>query len=494
LERKTAMILKKPFLGILVLLLALSGLSSLDLRVNQTTLPLPSRSGALPVSFTLDGRAVSAYGLLECLPLMEEIYSLEIHHARGLSRIDADSPEEDFGEAWFIPEENRWDLLFRNTLYTGVTRFLARGALLDSRELTVWTSWEGGNELKAELQRFAALHGLTIDAAEVPNPDSKLISLVRGRGRVPDLIMIQSSAVEDLIQAGAVQSLDYLVLPDLIPQGKDAFTLNGRLWGVPFYFDTQVLIYNKDLIELAPGPWTLSDFETAAAAAKHRGITPAAWNAYSSNWLIPFQIAFGKETLLERDGTIIVDDQPTRKALEYIIGLEQRGLLIPRERDAMDALFIRGETAMILTGSYAIPYFTSLGLNFGIKPYPRHGGTGRPVSPLLDFKAFAMTRHTRVPVLARRVLQHLAGRSVQERFTRDLAKIPVRPDLFPLRTIDPELNQVFTLSMQEGTVIPPQRIYRIYKNHLWKLIRFALSGRLSVEEVLRQGQRLMDNE
>lgn len=488
------MILKKPFLGSLVFLLALSGLTALDLRVNQTSLPLPSRSGALAVSFSLDGRAVSAYGLLECFPLMEEIYSLEIYHARGLTRIDADFPEEDFGEAWFIPEDGGWNLLFRNTLYTGVTRFLVRGALLDSRELTVWTSWEGGDELKAEFQRFAALHNLAIEASEVPNPDSKLISLVRGRGRVPDLIMIQSSAVEDLIQAGAVQNLDYLKLPDLIPQGKEAFTLNGRFWGMPFYFDTQILVYNKDLLSLPSGPWTLSDFETAAAAAKRRGITPAAWNAYSSNWLIPFQIAFGKETLLERDGNIIVDDQPTRKALEYIISLEQRGLLVPRERDAMDALFIQGETAMILTGSYAIPYFTSLGLNFGIKPYPRNGNTGRPVSPLLDFKAFAMTRHTRVPVLARRVLQHLAGRSFQERFTRDLAKIPVRPDLFPLRDITPELNQAFTFSMEEGTVIPPQRIYRTYKNHLWKLIRFALSGRLSVEEVLRQGQRLMDNE
>jgi ABC-type glycerol-3-phosphate transport system substrate-binding protein len=488
------MIFKKPFLGPLLFLMALSGLCALDLRVNQTSLPLPSRSGALAVSFSLEGQDVSAYSLLECLPLMEEIYSLEIHHARGLTRIDTDFPEEYFGEAWFIPEGGGWNLLFRNNLYTGVTRFLVQGARLDSRELTVWTSWEGGDELKAELQRFAALHDLTIEAAEVPNPDSKLISLVRGRGRVPDLIMIQSSAVEDLIQAGAIQNLDYLVLPDLIPQGKEAFTLNGRLWGVPFYFDTQVLLYHKDLIDLAPGPWSLADFEAAAASAKARNLTPAAWNAYSSNWLIPFQIAFGKETLLERDGTIIVDDQPTRRALEYIIGLEKRGFLVPRERDAMDALFIQGETAMILTGSYAIPYFTSLGLNFGIKPYPRNGETGRPVSPLLDFKAFALTRHTRVPVLARRVLQHLAGRSAQERFSRDLAKIPVRPDLFPLGDIDPDLNLAFTLSMEEGTVIPPQRIYRVYKNHLWKLIRFALSGRLSVEEVLRQGQRLMDNE
>ena len=493
-ERKTAMNFKKPFLGALVCLLVIPGVAALDLRVNQTSLPLPSRSGALAVSFSLEGQNVSAYGLLECLPLMEEIYSLEIHHVRGLTLINEDYHEEDFGEAWFIPRGDRWDLLFRHLLYSGVTRLHVRGAELVSRELTVWTSWEGGDELKAEFQRFASLHDLTIEAAEVPNPDSKLISLVRGRGRVPDLIMIQSSAVEDLLQAGAIQNLDYLALPELIPQGKEAFTLDGRLWGVPFYFDTQVLLYHKDLIDLAPGPWTLRDFEAAAASAKARNLTPAAWNAYSSNWLIPFQIAFGKETLLERDGTIIVDDQPTRKALEYIIGLEQRGLLVPRERDAMDALFIQGETAMILTGSYAIPYFTSLGLNFGIKPYPRSRETGRLVSPLLDFKAFALTRHTRVPVLARRVLQHLAGRSVQERFTRDLAKIPVRPDLFPLGDIDPDLNLAFTLSMEEGPVIPPQRIYRVYKNHLWKLIRFALSGRLSVEEVLHQGQRLMDNE
>lgn len=221
---------------------------------------------------------------------------------------------------------------------------------------------------------------------------------------------------------------------------------------------------------------------------------PLSWNAYSSNWLIPFQRAFGKGALLEADGSIRVEDEPTRRALEYILELQERGLLVPRERDAMDALFIQGETAMIFTGSYALPYFRSLGLNFGVKPYPRVDTAGRPVSPLLDFKAFCLSRRTASPILARRVLQHLTGWGVQGRFCSALAKIPVRPGLFPMEGGEPEVDQALASSIETGTVIPPQRIYRVYKNHMWKLIRFALSERMSVEDVLRQGQRLMDNQ
>jgi hypothetical protein len=46
--------------------------------------------------------------------------------------------------------------------------------------------------------------------------------------------------------------------------------------------------------------------------------------------------------------------------------------------------------------------------------------------------------------------------------------------------------------VDSGTVIPPDRVYGVYKNTMWKLLRLALSGQLSPEETLRAGQQLMD--
>jgi hypothetical protein len=46
---------------------------------------------------------------------------------------------------------------------------------------------------------------------------------------------------------------------------------------------------------------------------------------------------------------------------------------------------------------------------------------------------------------------------------------------------------------RQGAVVPPQRAYGIYKNTMWKLLRFVFSGRMGIEEVLATGQRIIDN-
>jgi ABC-type glycerol-3-phosphate transport system substrate-binding protein len=432
--------------------------------------------------------------LLETMPLMEDVYLMDIQSDSGNRRLEGDDLAEFWGESYWIRRGGGISLLFGGELFDHVGSLGFEGTPLRADELEIWLSWEGIDELKEEIGRFAGKHDLKIRTVEVPHPEAKLVSVVRARGEVPDLVMVQSGAVESLVGSRAVQSLDYLRLPSLIDQGVRAFSLNDRVWAVPFYFDTQVVFYNKALFTPPPeGEWTLEAMENAARSVTGRGVYPLVWNAYSSNWLLPFQIAFGKEALLNRDGTMTVDDEPTEKALDYIIGLIDEGLLTPMERDGMDALFIAGKIGMIMSGSYAIPYFESLGIDFAVLPYPRNERTGINLSPLLDFKAFCMTRRTDSPLLARRVLQYLAGPGVQQRFCPPLAKLPARRDVLGIPGIPYGYLDVLDETVETGSVIPPQRIYGIYKNNMWKLIRFALSGRMSVRQTLEQGQILMDN-
>ena len=408
--------------------------------------------------------------------------------------LEEDDLAEYWGESYFLQDREVPDLLFQGELYQNITEIRFHGTPMESTDLEIWLGWEGMNELKSEISRFADKHSLSIHALEVPRPESKLISVLRARGKIPDLVMLQSSAVESLVQSRAVQNLDYIRLPDLLAQGKDAFTLKEKLWGIPFYFDTQIIFFNKSLINHPPTEvWTLEEMEDIARSILNRNIHPLVWNAYSSNWLIPFQGAFGKKNILNRDGTITVFDPPTEKALKYILRLKEESLLFPMERDAMNALFIAGKVGMIISGSYAIPYFESLGLDFGVLPFPINQETGRNMSPLLDFKAFCMTRQTKAPILARRLLQHLCGSGVQQRFCPALAKLPVRMDVLNIPGISYGYLNILEKTVDTGTVIPPEHVYSIYKNNMWKLLRFALSGRMSVEKTLQQGQILMEN-
>ncbi len=425
---------------------------------------------------------------------MEDVYRMEITFDSGNRILEDNDLAEYWGESFFLEDRREIDFLFSGELYENISGIEFSGTPMESNELEIWLSWEGTDELKDELGRFSRHHDISIHTIEVPSPESKLISVVRARGEVPDLVMLQSSGVENLVRSRAIQNLDYIRLTDLSDKGKEAFTLEDKLWGVPFYFDTQVIFYNKDLIPRPPiGVWTLEEMESIARGIMSRDIHPIVWNAYSSNWFIPFQIAFGKERLINYDGRITMNDSPTQKALEYVIQLKSEGLLVPMERDAMDALFIAGKIGMIMSGSYAIPYFETLGLDFGVLPFPLNQETDRNLSPLLDFKAFCMTRQTRSPILARRVLQFLTGSGIQQRFCPAMAKLPARDRVLDIPGIPYGYLSILKETVNNGTVIPPQHVYRIYKNNMWKLLRFALTGRMSVEDTLQQGQTLMNN-
>ena len=438
---------------------------------------------------------VSGVSLLELLPLMEYVYDLRITTEAGEVAAGDEATADGWGEIFLVPGSGTVSILIDGDLYPALEEIRFSGRRLEPETLEIWLSWEGDDELKELIGNFARRHDFIPRAITVPSPDAKLAAVVRARGPLPDLVMIQSSDLARLVEARALQPLDYIAFPHLVFQGSGAFRLDGRLWAMPFYFDTQVLFYNRDLIPaISPDGWTLERMEEIAATLTGSDAHPLVWNAYSSNWLIPFQMSFGKERLVEEDGAIRVDDRPTLEALRYLLRLEREELLVPMERDGMDALFIAGRVGMILSGSYAIPYFNSLGFDFGVLPFPVNQETGRAASSLLDFKAFAMTRQTRNPVAARRMLQYLYGPGVQLRFCSALSKLAVREDVRMLAASRSEYGEVLEQTVPSGTVIPPDRVYGVYKNTMWKLLRFALTGQMSPEQTLRQGQALMDAE
>jgi ABC-type glycerol-3-phosphate transport system substrate-binding protein len=461
---------------------ALAGTLSREFDLHPYELPYPDAPDA-------------GISLLELLPLMEYVYEFAIVTSGGETRFSGDELGDEWGEIFFVDGSAGPVLFHRGVRYGHLREIRFAGQPLDADTLEIWLSWEGTDRLKAEIERFANRHGFSVRASSVPGPEAKLAAIVRARGAVPDLVMAQTSGVSMLVEARALQALDYLDFPNLVSQGRPAFTLDGSLWAMPFYFDTQVLYYNRELIpHIPPDDWTLGVMESQARRLQDTGVHPMVWNAYSSNWLIPFQMSFGKTALLDPDGAITVNDEPTREALRYLLRLQEEGLLVPMERDGMDALFIGGQVGMMLSGSYAIPYFESLGLEFGVLPFPLNQETGRQVSSLLDFKGFVMTRQTRHPVVARRVLEYLYGPGVQRRFCVELHKLSVREELRARVAEESEYGGMLEATVASGTVIPPDRAYGVYKNTMWKLLRFAFTGQMSVEETLRAGQELMDAE
>ncbi len=486
---------------LLIFSIALSHLFPVDIYLNgslyksYTTAELNDLAYYIPAEPGLR----QGISLGEILPLMIQAYQLDAGPDQSSARTWKEDCLAERLSRWYLVSsdtEGNWDLLIHGELCQDIRRLDIRGEKLSQDSLEVWVSWEGIPLLKEEISRFERLHNVSIKVLNVPKTKSKLIAVLRGKGKLPDVVMIQSDYLPSLTKAKALQNLDYMDSTYLSEKGLKAFRLNGKTWAIPFYFDTQLVFYNRKLISLKPSPgWTLLDFESTAldAAQRQKGIIPLAWNAYSAYWLIPFQTGFGKNPFIEADGSLRINDTATIKALEYIMDLQSRRLLQVMERDAMISLFSSGKIAMILSGSYSIPLFTELGLDFDIAPFPFNSETKKALSPLLDYKALAITRKTHNPILSRRLIQYLTGIGVQQRFPIILSKMPADPKAWQIMKEKNRYHRALTQSSAIGIPVPTEKSYTVYKSTMWKLLRLALTGQMSVREVLTKGQQIIDS-
>jgi len=466
-----------------------------EIRLNglQRPLPVDSRLRALSYSIPAAGIMERGLALSELLPPLIDVWRIDCLGSEGTKSWTGEDLADRLSEFHIVESASGWDLLFRGTRIESLKQINISGDQSQEGELEVWLSWEGVPELKAEIQRWASLTGTKVRAVDVPDTRSKLLAVQRGGGRGPDLLMIQSDNVPDLIQAQALQPLDRIDASGLDEKGLAAFGLDGRLWAMPFYFDTQLVFYDRKQIKTPPDmAWTTADLEKLAAEIRAGGKKPLSWNVYSAYWLLSFAMGFGKPAIADADGGVRPDDPGTKRAVAWILAMIDKGYLEPLERDAMVARFASGDIAMILSGSYSIPEFERIGLDFGVAPYPVVSATGKPVVPLLDYKGFAMTRTTRAPVSARRLIEHLSGIGVQQRFSAALSKLPANSEAWKVSEKSNRYHAVLARSAEIGAVIPPSSGYSAYKNTMWKILRFILAGSMKPDAALAEARRLID--
>jgi len=156
--------------------------------------------------------------------------------------------------------------------------------------------------------------------------------------------------------------------------------------------------------------------------------------------------------------------------------------------------FITGKTAMMLSASYMIGELERLGLSFFIVPFPVNQETGAKIAPILDYKGFAITKRSKNPILARRLIQYLTGIGVQQRFTTTVNKLPALELAMQIDQFDTQIRKAVKRSAAGGQCLPPDPAYGIYKNVLWSMLRLIIDRKFTVSDGLNEAQRLIDTQ
>jgi len=302
--------------------------------------------------------------------------------------------------------------------------------------------------------------------------------------------------------AGVIQPVDGMIKADqLNPKALDLVRLDGKIWGVPISEGNHLLLYyNKDLVKTAPA-------QTKDLIEQAKAFTNEKQNKYGLAffqsepfWFAGIQAGFGGSPLkvTGKDVQVSIDNPETVKALQFLVDLKDKEKIIPKEcnYDCAKSMFLSGNALFHINGDWELStYVAKFGDKLGIAPLPVITETGKPIAPMLGglFVYVNASTKDKKREAVQKFITHLTSKAVQMRVADKLNKIPVNMEVRADASV--KSNKVLTAAMAAAATtqpMPPQVEMRAAWDGMRIMIQRALSGKETVAQAVKTGQKAAD--
>jgi len=305
--------------------------------------------------------------------------------------------------------------------------------------LRFWAFGREG-EVVAELVRgFEREHpGVRVRVQQIPwsAAHEKVLTAIVGRA-TPDLAQMGNTWIPEMAALGALAPVDGPVADSgYFPGILATNIIDDTLFGLPWYVDTRVLFYRKDLLARAgfdSMPTTWDGWREAMLAIK-RNAGPGQYAIFlpTNEW--PPQVILGLQ-----QGSPLIDEQgfgafrgpEFARAFDFLMSLYQDGLAAPVSNNTIANLyqeFARGTFAMYISGPWNLGEFrrrlpADMQDDWGTAPLPGPDGPGVSLAGGSSLVVFRGSKHAD---LAHQLVAYLARPEQQIRFYRLTGDLPAR--------------------------------------------------------------------
>jgi multiple sugar transport system substrate-binding protein len=367
--------------------------------------------------------------------------------------------------------------------------------------VTAISFWAMGKEAEvvAELVRdFEREHPdirVEVQAVPMTAAHEKLLTAYAA-GALPDICQLGNTWIPEFAMLGALEPLQARVdASPVIDQGDyfagiwDTNVVDGVLYGVPWYVDTRLLFYRKDILSAAGferPPETWAEWEAAMAAIK-RVVGPDRYaillpvNEFEQQ----LSLALQQDDPLLRDGDRYGNFRSPgfRRALAFYARMFEQGWAPPVSETEISNVwdeFFRGYYAFYLSGPWNIREFRRRqppGMEdaWGTMPLPGPDGPGAGIAGGASLVLF---RSSPRKDAAWKLVEYLSRPGVQERFHALIGNLPPRRSTWERPGLrDDTLAKAFRSQLERVRPVP--------KVMEWE--RIAQEMRLATERVVRGG-------
>ncbi len=378
--------------------------------------------------------------------------------------------------------------------------------------LTVWTIGREGEAIIKLLPDFERAHpGIHVKVQQLPltAAHQKLLTAFAG-GSTPDMTQLGNTWLPEMVALHALQPLQARVDQSTVIKQDDYFAsiwatnvIDGTLYGVPWYVDTRLLFYRKDLLKAAgfeapPRDWaqwrrmlaTLSDPQ------RHSWGILLPTNEYEQL----MSLALQQPDPLLRDGGRYGNFESAgfRRALSFYVDtfkLKQAPAITNVEAGNPWSEFGRGVYAFYLSGPWNIGEFRSRlpaaqQDAWATAPLPGPDGPGAAVAGGSSLVIFRNSPHQQE---AWALIEYLSQPAVQQRFYDLLGDMPPRRTSWEGGALrDDPKARAFRDQLERVKPTPPVPEWERIANEMQLVAAQTIAGQLTVDQAAAEIDRRTD--
>jgi multiple sugar transport system substrate-binding protein len=377
----------------------------------------------------------------------------------------------------------------------------------DQRTVEFWAMGQEGEAVRGLLPEFERLNpGIRVKVQQLPwsAAHEKLLTAYAGDA-LPDLFQLGNTWIPEFAALNAIDPLD-----DRLGQGspgarEDFFPgllatnqLGGALYGLPWYVDTRLLFYRKDILAQAgygepPRNWR----EWSEAMARIKALPGGKHYALllpMNEWQVPTILALQLGAGLLRDGDRYGDFRSPefRQAFAFYLDLFRQGYA-PAVAEAQAAHlyqdFARGYFALYITGPWNLGEFQrrlppALQGQWTTAPMPAPDG-GYPGLSLAGGASLALAHSSPRKAAAWKLIEFLAEPERQAEFYRLTGDLPARRSAWDFPDLaQAQQAQAFKAQLERVAATPKIPEWERIASALARYAEKAARGELSEEQAL----------
>jgi multiple sugar transport system substrate-binding protein len=379
----------------------------------------------------------------------------------------------------------------------------------ETQTIRFWGLGREGEVVRDLMPEFERRHpGIRVVVQQIPwtAAHEKLLTGFVGNA-APDLAQLGNTWIPEFAAIGAIEPLKERIGRSRALSPADYFEgiwktnlFEDTIYGVPWYVDTRVLFYRRDLLAAAgyaqaPRTWdawrdAMRKIREASGGSRYAILLP------TNEWeqLVILGVQKGSGLLRERDTRGAFGQPPFRAAAEWYVGLFRSGLAPVVSYTQLGnpyQEFERGYITMWITGPWNLGNFRQrLPAEFQERwmtaPLPSPDAqSGWPGTSLAGGSSLAIFRASKQKDAAWRLIEFLSEPAVQARFYALSGDLPARTAAWE----DPSLSgdeKAAAFRVQLSRVLPMPRVpeWEQIAQRVPELLEAPIRGRQSVPAAL----------